>query len=171
MIRCTNKVFLMELLGSNQVATPPTVLLADAGDLPRAMDELGLPLVVNIPDGWGHPLAAPRTISQYPFGCRNCAMWRSCPIWGSWWAAPPTARRKLILELNGEDSACCRLKSEAKLARLLMRSDWIRFVEHVNGDGAIVFEHVCKLGLEGIVSKRRDLPYSSGSARRAAQAR
>ena len=51
MIRCTNKVFLMELLGQNQVATPPTVMLADAGDLPRAMDELGLPLVVKIPDG------------------------------------------------------------------------------------------------------------------------
>ncbi len=51
MIRCTNKVFLMELLGSNQVPTPPTVMLADAGDLPRAMDELGLPLVVKIPDG------------------------------------------------------------------------------------------------------------------------
>ena len=51
MIRCTNKVFLMELLGQNQVATPPTVLLAEAGDLPRAMDELGLPLVVKIPDG------------------------------------------------------------------------------------------------------------------------
>jgi glutathione synthase/RimK-type ligase-like ATP-grasp enzyme len=26
-------------------------MLADAGDLPRAMDELGLPLVVKIPDG------------------------------------------------------------------------------------------------------------------------
>ena len=26
MIRCTNKVFLMELLGSNQVPTPPTVM-------------------------------------------------------------------------------------------------------------------------------------------------
>ena len=51
MIRCTNKVFLMELLGQNQVATPPTVMLADAGDMPRAMDELGLPLVVKIPDG------------------------------------------------------------------------------------------------------------------------
>jgi glutathione synthase/RimK-type ligase-like ATP-grasp enzyme len=51
MIRCTNKVFLMELLGQNQVATPPTVMLADPGDLPRAMDELGLPLVVKIPDG------------------------------------------------------------------------------------------------------------------------
>ncbi len=51
MIRCTNKVFLMELLGQNQVATPPTVMLADQADLPRAMDELGLPLVVKIPDG------------------------------------------------------------------------------------------------------------------------
>src|SRR5262249_43778449 len=45
MIRCTNKVFLMELLGSNQVPTPPTVLIADIADLTRAMDELGLPLV------------------------------------------------------------------------------------------------------------------------------
>src|SRR5438094_4977779 len=51
MIRCTNKVFLMELLGSNQVPRPPTVMLADNADLPRAMDELGLPLVVKIPDG------------------------------------------------------------------------------------------------------------------------
>jgi glutathione synthase/RimK-type ligase-like ATP-grasp enzyme len=51
MIRCMNKVFLMELMGSNQVPTPPTVMLADAADLPRAMDQLGLPLVVKIPDG------------------------------------------------------------------------------------------------------------------------
>jgi glutathione synthase/RimK-type ligase-like ATP-grasp enzyme len=51
MIRCTNKVFLMELLGQNQVPTPPTIMLADEADLPRAMDELGLPLVVKIPDG------------------------------------------------------------------------------------------------------------------------
>ena len=51
MIRCTNKVFLMELLGQNQVTTPPTVMLADVGDLSKAMDELSLPLVVKIPDG------------------------------------------------------------------------------------------------------------------------
>src|SRR5262245_66073437 len=51
MIRCTNKVFLMELLAQNQVATPPTVMLADVGDMPKAMDELGLPLLVKIPDG------------------------------------------------------------------------------------------------------------------------
>ncbi len=53
MIRCMNKVFLMELMGSNQIPTPPTVMLADETDLPRAMDQLGLPLVVKIPDGSG----------------------------------------------------------------------------------------------------------------------
>ena len=36
MIRCTNKVFLMELLQQNQVATPPTVMLADTDDISRA---------------------------------------------------------------------------------------------------------------------------------------
>jgi glutathione synthase/RimK-type ligase-like ATP-grasp enzyme len=51
MIRCTNKVFLMELLGSNQVPTPPTVMLQEGFDLNKAIDELGLPLVVKIPDG------------------------------------------------------------------------------------------------------------------------
>ncbi|MBN8920897.1 MAG: RimK family protein, partial [Rhizobiales bacterium] len=51
MIRCTNKVFLMELLGANNVPMPQTVMLADMADLPRAADELGLPLVVKIPDG------------------------------------------------------------------------------------------------------------------------
>jgi hypothetical protein len=30
----------------------------------------------------------------------------------------------------------------------------------MSGDGAIVFEHACKLGLEGIVSKRKDSRYS-----------
>jgi len=51
MIRCTNKVFLMELLSQNQVATPPTVILAEDSDIARAEDELGFPMVVKIPDG------------------------------------------------------------------------------------------------------------------------
>jgi glutathione synthase/RimK-type ligase-like ATP-grasp enzyme len=51
MIRCTNKVFLMELLSSNDVPTPPTVILSEGSDLTQAMDQLGLPLVVKIPDG------------------------------------------------------------------------------------------------------------------------
>src|SRR5262249_57433961 len=39
------------LLGSNQVPMPQTFMLAENSDLTRAMDELGLPLVVKIPDG------------------------------------------------------------------------------------------------------------------------
>jgi hypothetical protein len=33
---------------------------------------------------------------------------------------------------------------------------------HIEADGATVFQHACKLGLEGIVSKRKDSPYRSG---------
>jgi bifunctional non-homologous end joining protein LigD len=40
----------------------------------------------------------------------------------------------------------------------------IRFNEHTEGDGATVFQHACKLGLEGIVSKRKDSPYRSGGS-------
>ena len=38
----------------------------------------------------------------------------------------------------------------------------IRFTEHLTGDGPTVFAHVCRMGLEGIVSKRTDAPYRSG---------
>jgi bifunctional non-homologous end joining protein LigD len=38
----------------------------------------------------------------------------------------------------------------------------IRFNEHIEGDGETVFRHACKLGLEGIVSKRKDSAYRSG---------
>jgi bifunctional non-homologous end joining protein LigD len=56
---------------------------------------------------------------------------------------------------------------KATLARLLRRSrDGVQFGEHIEAtDGATVFEHVCRLGLEGIVSKRRDKPYRHGRSR------
>jgi bifunctional non-homologous end joining protein LigD len=44
--------------------------------------------------------------------------------------------------------------------------DGIQLVEHIEAaDGATVFEHACKLGLEGIVSKRRDSVYWPGRSR------
>ena len=36
------------------------------------------------------------------------------------------------------------------------------FDEHTEGDGPTVFAHACKMGLEGIVSKRKDSMYRSG---------
>jgi hypothetical protein len=38
----------------------------------------------------------------------------------------------------------------------------IRFNEHIEGDGPTVFAHACKMGLEGIVSKRKGSAYRSG---------
>jgi len=34
----------------------------------------------------------------------------------------------------------------------------LRFNQHLEGDGPTVFAHACKMGLEGIVSKRKDFP-------------
>jgi bifunctional non-homologous end joining protein LigD len=50
------------------------------------------------------------------------------------------------------------------LARLLRNCDGgLRLSEHLEDtDGATVFEHACAMGLEGIVTKRRDRPYRSG---------
>jgi ATP-dependent DNA ligase len=73
-----------------------------------------------------------------------------------------------LLELNGED-----LREEpfelrkGKLERLLAHSSsGLRLVEHMEGDGPIIFRHACKLKLEGTVSKRKDLGYRSGPSKR-----
>ena len=53
-----------------------------------------------------------------------------------------------------------------RLAKLLRKAKpGIRLSEHIAVDGATVFRHACKLGFEGIVSKRIDAHYRSGRAR------
>jgi bifunctional non-homologous end joining protein LigD len=68
-----------------------------------------------------------------------------------------------LLELNSEDYQQHSLeKRKGKLEKLLARNQGMRFSEHLDGDGETIFKHACKMGLEGIVSKRRDFPYRSG---------
>jgi bifunctional non-homologous end joining protein LigD len=50
----------------------------------------------------------------------------------------------------------------AKVLAGLPAGSPIRFSEHLETDGPTMFEHAGRLGLEGIVSKRRDLPYRPG---------
>ena len=72
-----------------------------------------------------------------------------------------------LLMVNGDDLRRQPLR-ERKLAlgKLLLRSlDGIQYVEHAEGHGDRIFEAVCKLGLEGIVSKKLDSPYNSGPSR------
>ena len=53
---------------------------------------------------------------------------------------------------------------KATLASILRKSrHGVRLNEHLDHpEGHIVFQHACKMGLEGIVSKRKDSPYRSG---------
>jgi len=55
----------------------------------------------------------------------------------------------------------------ARLARMLVSApEAIHLSEHTDDfDGATVFAHACRIGLEGIVAKRRQSPYRSGTCR------
>jgi bifunctional non-homologous end joining protein LigD len=72
-----------------------------------------------------------------------------------------------LLELDGEDWRPRPLEErKAKLQKLLARAPaGIRYSGHLDGDGATIFAHACKLGLEGIVSKHREHPYRSGPSK------
>jgi bifunctional non-homologous end joining protein LigD len=71
-----------------------------------------------------------------------------------------------LLYLNGESTAQLPLiQRKERLQRLLMRkkkTDGLRYSDHVDGDGPRFREHACKLGLEGVISKRADRPYAPG---------
>jgi hypothetical protein len=54
---------------------------------------------------------------------------------------------------------------KAKLERLLARSPAGIVLKHTDKDGLAVFQRACKLGAEGIVSKRLSAPYHQGSRR------
>lgn len=68
-----------------------------------------------------------------------------------------------LLFLDGTDLRRLPLgERKARLKSLVRRKPSITDVDHLEGDGATIFEHARRLGLEGIVSKRRDTPYRSG---------
>jgi ATP-dependent DNA ligase len=69
-----------------------------------------------------------------------------------------------LLELNGRDLRREPIEiRKAGLARLLRNAEpGLQLSEQIEHEAAIVFGHACKLGLEGIVSKRRGSRYQSG---------
>jgi bifunctional non-homologous end joining protein LigD len=70
-----------------------------------------------------------------------------------------------LIELNGDDLrreplVCHKSSLAVVLARTASGIELNEHLEH--NDAELVFEHACKLGLEGIISKREDSPYRSG---------
>jgi bifunctional non-homologous end joining protein LigD len=72
-----------------------------------------------------------------------------------------------LLELNGKDRrGLSPGDRKARLARLLARRRvGIVLSVHTADDGATIFQQACRMGLEGIVSKRLSAPYRSGPSR------
>jgi bifunctional non-homologous end joining protein LigD len=70
-----------------------------------------------------------------------------------------------LLYLNDFDLTRVKLEQRKNLLqRLIGESGLGRFVfcDHIAGDGPQVFEQAARMGVEGIVSKRRDHPYRKG---------
>jgi hypothetical protein len=84
---------------------------------------------------------------------------------------PSTASKHLIafdlLELDGRGLIRVPIEERKyQLARLLNEAPaGVRLCSHLEGAGDIVFEHACKLGCEGIVSKRLGSKYRPGPAK------
>ena len=76
-----------------------------------------------------------------------------------------------LLELDGEDLRREPIRDPQGDARQLAARSLpgLRINEHLPHPGDVVFRHACKMGLEGIVSKRLGSRYVSGRSTRLAQ--
>jgi bifunctional non-homologous end joining protein LigD len=72
-----------------------------------------------------------------------------------------------LLELDGRDLRREPIEKRKVLLARLLKGQQLSVVlnEHFTEDGAIVFREACRLGCEGIVSKRIGSPYRSGRSR------
>jgi bifunctional non-homologous end joining protein LigD len=69
-----------------------------------------------------------------------------------------------LLFLNGQSTVLLPLIERKERLRRLFRKEipGLRYSEHVTGDGSRFRAQACKLGLEGVISKRADRPYAPG---------
>ena len=69
-----------------------------------------------------------------------------------------------LLELNGQDLRREPIEIRKRQLATLLRAARVglQLNKHISEPGDVVFRHACKMGLEGIVSKRKDSPYRSG---------
>jgi bifunctional non-homologous end joining protein LigD len=72
-----------------------------------------------------------------------------------------------VIELDGKDLRRRPIEERKQTLAKLARGPHpgIAVNEYYVGDGDIVYQHACKLGCEGIVSKRRGSTYRSGRTR------
>ena len=68
-----------------------------------------------------------------------------------------------LLYLDGRSLLSEALDARKRSLKAILRTGArIEFADHIDADGPAAFREACRLGLEGIVSKRRDQPYLPG---------
>jgi bifunctional non-homologous end joining protein LigD len=69
-----------------------------------------------------------------------------------------------LLYLNGRDLRPVPLLQRKHALKSMLQDapSALVYVDFLDADGSSVFEHACRMGLEGIVAKRVDAPYRSG---------
>ncbi len=71
-----------------------------------------------------------------------------------------------LLHLDGVSLCNASLEDRKRiLQRVVPAKGIVRYTPHIIGGGPEMFTNACKLGLEGIISKRRDAPYRGGRSR------
>lgn len=73
-----------------------------------------------------------------------------------------------LLWCNGQDlRSRPLLERKRALTKLLgKRTDkHLRLGEHLEGEGPVIFQHACRLGMEGVIAKRADAAYTAGRSK------
>lgn len=73
-----------------------------------------------------------------------------------------------LLYLDGHDLTAARLEDRKSLLEPLLREmadARLRYSDHVAGQGPEFLAKACEMGVEGVISKRRDRPYRPGRGR------
>jgi glutathione synthase/RimK-type ligase-like ATP-grasp enzyme len=104
-LRCTNKIYLAELLARHRVAIPPSVIVSRE-ELDRAEGQLGYPMVLKIPDG-AFSTGVFKVADRGAFEERAAQLFRSSELILAQ-AYTPTDFDWRIGVLNGEVLYACR---------------------------------------------------------------
>ena len=133
-------------LGRTFCCVPSSCRRGDAWPLFNAFDQ---DLARSRPSTSRNTISSPSSASQTLMSCTaGCLRLRLARARWRRSAPQPLADRK------------------AALRKLLRRNNGsIQYVEYTEADGDEMFAAVCKLGLEGMVSKRLNAPYRSGPSK------
>ncbi|GGL62994.1 DNA ligase D [Wenxinia marina] len=122
------------------------------GDLPDAV--AALPCKAALIDG---EIAVPDDTGQTQFALLQQALSDKAGHWMVFYAFD-------LIHLNGWDLSAVPLERRKALLKDLLTGAGpaLHYSDHVEGNGPGFFERVSEMGLEGIISKRRDAPYRPG---------